>query len=142
VLNNLAPNQGDYISLFAGDSLVTVAWSDGRAGDPDIYASARLASDEPVPAPPPPSSLALERPRPNPTAGALVVRFELPVTAPARVELLDAGGRPWRTVSLPAAAAGPMQVDLTGGPRLPPGLYFVRVAQGASSATHKVVVVR
>ena len=71
-----------------------------------------------------------------------MARFELPVTAPARVELLDAGGRPWRTVTLPGARAGAMQVDLTAGPRLPPGLYFVRVTQGASGATHKVVVVR
>jgi hypothetical protein len=143
VVTNLAPNQGDYISLFAGDSLVTVAWSDGRAGDPDIYASAHAVSDEPIPSPqPPPSAVALELPRPNPTAGSLVVRFQLPATAPARVELLDAGGRPWRTVTLPAAAAGPMQVDLSAGRRLPPGLYFVRVAQGASSAAHKVVVVR
>ena len=37
VLTNLAPNQGDYISLFAQSNGVLTAWADGRSGDPDVY---------------------------------------------------------------------------------------------------------
>ena len=37
--SNLAPNQGDYISLVANDFGVFPAWADARNGDPDIYMS-------------------------------------------------------------------------------------------------------
>ncbi len=40
VLSNVAPNQGDYISLFANYTGVYAAWGDGRDGDPNIYALA------------------------------------------------------------------------------------------------------
>ena len=36
--SNIAPNQGDYLSLFADHSNLYAAWADGRNGDPDIYA--------------------------------------------------------------------------------------------------------
>jgi type IX secretion system substrate protein len=38
--SNIAPNQGDYVSLFANNNLVYVCWSDGRNGDPDVYMAA------------------------------------------------------------------------------------------------------
>ncbi len=37
--SNITPNQGDYQSLFANDTNLYAAWSDGRNGDPDIYAA-------------------------------------------------------------------------------------------------------
>ena len=36
--SNIAPNQGDYLSLFADHLNLYAAWADGRNGDPDIYA--------------------------------------------------------------------------------------------------------
>ncbi len=38
--SNIAPNQGDYISLFANQTAVYVCWSDGRNNDPDVYMAA------------------------------------------------------------------------------------------------------
>jgi hypothetical protein len=35
--SNLAPNQGDYISLYANEIGVYPAWADARNGDPDVY---------------------------------------------------------------------------------------------------------
>ncbi len=36
--SNIAPNQGDYLSLFANHSNLYAAWADGRNADSDIYA--------------------------------------------------------------------------------------------------------
>ena len=38
VTSNVAPNQGDYISLFANYTGVYPAWGDGRDGNPNVYA--------------------------------------------------------------------------------------------------------
>jgi hypothetical protein len=35
--SNIAPNQGDYCSLFANQGAVYACWSDGRNNDPDIF---------------------------------------------------------------------------------------------------------
>jgi hypothetical protein len=37
--SNITPNQGDYLSLFANAASLYAAWTDGRNGDPDIYAA-------------------------------------------------------------------------------------------------------
>jgi hypothetical protein len=37
VATNIAPNQGDYLALFANDIGVYPAWADGRDGDPNVY---------------------------------------------------------------------------------------------------------
>jgi hypothetical protein len=37
VASNIAPNQGDYLALFANQDAVYPAWADGRSGDPDVY---------------------------------------------------------------------------------------------------------
>ncbi len=37
VASNIAPNQGDYIALFANDNAIYPAWGDGRNGNPDVY---------------------------------------------------------------------------------------------------------
>ncbi len=35
--SNIAPNQGDYASLFANQNAVYACWSDGRNNDPDVF---------------------------------------------------------------------------------------------------------
>lgn len=37
VVTNIAPNQGDYLGMFANGTAVWPAWSDGRMGTPDIF---------------------------------------------------------------------------------------------------------
>ncbi|MBI1798946.1 MAG: T9SS type A sorting domain-containing protein [Candidatus Eisenbacteria bacterium] len=37
VASNIAPNQGDYLGLFANATAVYPAWADGRGGTPDVY---------------------------------------------------------------------------------------------------------
>lgn len=38
--SNIAPNQGDYISLYANQNFVYTCWSDGRDSHPDVYMAA------------------------------------------------------------------------------------------------------
>ena len=87
------------------------------------------------------SRLAIERVHPNPSSRQLIVAYTLPTTAPATIELLDAGGRRVRSLRLPLAA-GPGQVDLGAGGALPAGVYVIRLAQSGRAATAKVAVVR
>jgi len=42
VQSNIQPNQGDYNAIYAGDDLA-YAWSDGRLGDADVFATRVLA---------------------------------------------------------------------------------------------------
>jgi hypothetical protein len=47
VSTNIVPNEGDYISMFASQEGLAVAWSDGRGGTPDTWME-WIASDRPV----------------------------------------------------------------------------------------------
>lgn len=48
VASNIAPNEGDYTSLYANQNNVYVCWSDGRSGDPDVYMAAPILNFTPV----------------------------------------------------------------------------------------------
>lgn len=87
-------------------------------------------------------AFALEPPRPNPTAGDLVVSFTLPVSAPARLELLDVSGRRMRVRALDQPAPGRHTLDLSRGADLPAGIYWVRLTQGARAVATRAVVLR
>ncbi len=85
--------------------------------------------------------LRIEPVRPNPIrAGDLTVHFVLPSDAPASLELLDVGGRRLAGCDLGAFGAGRHAQDLGANRRLAPGLYLVRLRQGASTRMAKVVV--
>ena len=75
---------------------------------------------------------------PNPASGRLHVEATLPAAAPLRLTLLDATGRPVRTLTAPAAA-GRVRADvpLDG---LAAGLYLLRAEAGATGFTRRVVV--
>ena len=89
----------------------------------------------------PTRGFALDPVRPNPTqSGALTVRFTLPRVAPARLELLDVGGRCVVAREVGAAGAGTRSVELAAGGRLAPGVYLVRLTQGANERVMRVVV--
>jgi hypothetical protein len=78
--------------------------------------------------------------RPNPSrGGALTVHFTLPTDAPARLELLDVVGR---RIASHEVGMGQHTLDLGAGHHLAPGLYLVRLTQGANTRTTRVAVLR
>ena len=81
-------------------------------------------------------ALAIEPARPNP-AGAMTLAFTLPSPAPARIELLDVGGR--RVASREIAGAAGRQL-LRLEESLAPGVYVVRLSQSGRRVTGRVVV--
>jgi predicted lipoprotein with Yx(FWY)xxD motif len=126
-----------------------VTWHDLRSGDcqgcADIYAQRVLANGQlggDVADVPGEASLtfALDPVRPNPSrGGALTVRFSLPTAAPARLELLDVAGR---RIASREVDSGQHTLDLGAGQHLAPGLYLVRLTQGANTRVTRVAVLR
>jgi hypothetical protein len=47
-VSNIAPNQGDYLALYANNTGVYNAWADARNGDPDVYVSVWTLAFTPV----------------------------------------------------------------------------------------------
>jgi hypothetical protein len=88
-------------------------------------------------------AFALEGVRPNPSYGdRLSVAFTLPTVATARLELLDVSGRRLVEREVGSLGAGPHAVDIGQGQHLAPGLYLVRLTQGANKRTTRVAVLR
>lgn len=97
-------------------------------------------ADVPVPDGDDPLTFTLDPVHPNPSrGGALTVRFSLSTDAPARLELLDVAGR---RIASHEVGAGQHTLDLGAGRRLAPGLYLVRLTQGANTRTTRVAVLR
>jgi hypothetical protein len=89
-----------------------------------------------------PLAFALEGARPNPAfGGRMLVHFALPDGAPATLELLDVAGRRVRERAVGGLGAGRHFVDLSGGQRLAPGLYFLRLTQGANQRVARATLV-
>ena len=87
-----------------------------------------------------PLAFALDPVRPNPSrSGSLTVRFSLPTDAPARLDLLDVAGR---RIASHEVGAGQHTLDLGAGQHFAPGLYLVRLTQGANTRTTRVAVLR
>ena len=86
-------------------------------------------------------AFALDPVRPNPTlGGALTVRFTLPSAASARVELVDVSGRRVVEREIGSLGAGQHTLDLGEGQHIAPGLYLVRLTQGANIRVTRVAV--
>ena len=78
----------------------------------------------------------------NPCTDALVVAFTLGDAGPASLELLDLAGRRLEWAFLPVAAAGEQRLQLAPRGRHAPGVYFVRLRQGADERFARVAIVR
>ena len=90
-----------------------------------------------------PLSFALEGARPNPVHGEqLSVTFTLPKTAPAKLELVDVSGRRVVEREVGTLGAGRHAVDLAADQRLAPGLYLLRLTQGANLRVTRVAVLK
>ena len=88
-----------------------------------------------------PVVFALEGARPNPVVGRdLNVTFALPTGTSARLELLGLNGRHVVTREVGLLGAGRHTVNLAEGRTLAPGLYWVRLSQGANRKTLRVTV--
>lgn len=103
-------------------------------------ASLGTTLDAPPSAPAAPR-LALGAIAPNPARGPLRVAFELAGGAPASLALYDVAGRRVLHRDVTALGAGRHALEL-GGTALAPGLYFVRLAEGAASRAARVAIAR
>jgi hypothetical protein len=88
----------------------------------------------------PGSALSLEAPYPNPADRELFVSCSLPIARPAAVDLVDLAGRIVAHYDV-GPEAGRHLIHLKEGPGLAPGVYLLRLTQGAHSAIGKVCVV-
>jgi hypothetical protein len=89
-----------------------------------------------------PLSFTLEGVRPNPARGnGLTVVFALPTGASARLELLDVSGRRELSREVGSLGAGRHTVNLAEGRKVAPGLYWVRLTQGANRRAARVAVI-
>ncbi len=91
-----------------------------------------------VPAP----GFALRGLTPNPSAGDPMVAFSLVSGEPATIELYDIHGRLVLSREVGSLGAGAQSVRLAARGELPPGVYGVRLRQGAAIATARAVVLR
>src|SRR5262249_50908911 len=81
----------------------------------------------------------IEAVTPNPSvAGQGMVELALPDGSPARLALVDVAGR--TVASLALRQAGRQTVALPGANRLRPGLYWLRLTQGANTRTRRLAV--
>jgi len=87
-------------------------------------------------------ALAIASIRPNPSAGRFEVEFTLAAGAPATIELLDVSGRRVDAREVQGAAAGRGSLRFEAPPALPPGIYLLRLIQGATRATAKVALLQ
>jgi hypothetical protein len=71
----------------------------------------------------------------------MTIAFELPSDAPARLELVDIGGRRVVSRDVGGMGTGRHAVDLANGGRVAPGVYWIRLTQGAASQVSRVAVV-
>jgi hypothetical protein len=126
------------------DEGVLVAWEDGTDAASSAYRF-RLSRFQGtvivgVKSPAAPASLGLRTPWPNPARGQVSVRFTLRDPSPARIELLDLGGRSLR--SMEVRGAGEQVTRIGGLGALPAGLYFIRIAQGMRTESARFAIVR
>ncbi|MBI5709803.1 MAG: hypothetical protein HZC42_05765, partial [Candidatus Eisenbacteria bacterium] len=106
--------------------------------DPGTLAPATLRQHEELP-----SRFALRQNEPNPFSAATVIRFDLPVGAPVRLELFDAQGRRLTTLAnryFPPGYHAVAWARAAGGGSVEPGVYFCRIEAGPFRERRKMVL--
>ncbi|MCC6653397.1 MAG: hypothetical protein IT348_19755, partial [Candidatus Eisenbacteria bacterium] len=79
---------------------------------------------------------------PNPSVGELRVAFSLSGGAPARLELLDIAGRHVRAWDFSGAGAGSHVRTLADARGVAPGVYVLRLTEGAVQSNRRVTIMR
>jgi len=85
---------------------------------------------------------AIESPRPNPASGAVSLAFTLRDGAATRLDVLDLSGRRVLGRDFSALGAGRHLVRLEEASSLAPGVYTLRLSQGAEARFARLCVVR
>ena len=132
----------------AGGAIAT--WEDHRYGSENygifaqrVQANGQLGGDVVSVLAEVPLAFALDPVRPNPSRGrALTVHFTLASETPASLELLDVAGRRVAAREVGSLGVGHHALDLGEGQPVAPGLYLVRLTQGAYTRTTRVAVLR
>jgi hypothetical protein len=132
----------------ASEAAVTAESPDETTNTPDgvpgasemLPLEAMAGAGDPGPAP---LELAIRRAAPNPAVGSRFwVEFVLRDGSPARLELMDVAGRVLFSRNVGALGPGAHALDLTGGDRRTPGIYFLRLRQGVSEVRARAVVLQ
>jgi len=124
----------------AGDLIV--AWTDGRSSIPQIFAT-RVVSDAVATVDVPKQLVfALRCVAPNPGAGRLRASFTLATRESATLDVLDVSGRRLQWFDVGSLGPGVHEIEINRGRALAPGLYVIRLTQGARSARFKAIVVK
>jgi hypothetical protein len=80
---------------------------------------------------------------PNPSMnGRLTVQFTLRDGSPARIELLDLGGRVLAAEPVGRLGPGVHAIDMSKGTPLPSGVYFLRLVQGAEQVRARAILMQ
>jgi hypothetical protein len=90
----------------------------------------------------PAATFALRGLTPNPSLGDAAVAFSLPSGEPATLEIFDLGGRRVMQHEVGSLGAGTHRLGLGTAGRLAPGVYSLRLVQGAHQASARGVVLR
>ena len=78
---------------------------------------------------------------PNPTAGrGLNVAWSLPTAESARLDMLDVNGRRVVQLDVSSLGTGRHTLNLAAGHPVAPGIYWVRLTQGANRRSTRVAV--
>jgi hypothetical protein len=77
--------------------------------------------------------------RPSP-GRTLTLSFTIPTNDPVRLDLFDLRGRAVLTQTIPGVGPGAHLIRISDADRLPPGNYLMRLSQGGSSRSKKVVL--
>lgn len=134
-----------------GASGAIVTWYDYRNADWDIYAQQILADGSlgqtvGVPFQWTDPALRLAPPYPNPAARAATIRFDMPRTGHATLEVFDAAGRRVRRLHAGTTEAGSHVVRFDtrddAGRAFEPGTYFLRLLTSAGARTQRLVTTR
>ena len=144
---NAAGNQlRPVVTMDATGSVIT-SWFDDRNTNYDVFAKRLALGGSTVDVPPASlAGLALSA-APNPMVTGTMLRFTLDVREPARLEILDLGGRVVRVVlDDRALPAGPASIGWDGreasGASAPAGLYWARLATPSRTEVRKLARLR
>jgi hypothetical protein len=110
-----------------------------------VDARSNALLDAPDPAPVPPMSgreIQLSPPQPNPSYGGFVVRFSLPSSRPAALEVHDVAGRRVAIHNVGVLGPGEHTLELDPTRSLAAGIYLVTLTDGRHLRSTKAVVVR
>jgi hypothetical protein len=88
------------------------------------------------------TGFALSGLQPNPAQSQITVSFSLLDDTPAQLVLLDVSGRRVLERSVGSLGSGYHVVRFNDAPRLPAGVYFVRLTQGENTLVKRGAIVR